>query len=243
MANQLNKALAPLNDRSRQKALTEMFGTDGMRVALALMQAGAKGIADVQAQIDRASADRKIEILMDGEAAATQRMASAWERLKIAIGEAGLIQAFTLIKDASASMLNAIASGPPWFYKLAVGVGALAASIGPLTIAAVGLAKIALPLLALLLELAARRAPVLASAAVRRRLVLVGAAAFAAVVANVTQQALRGQPIVAPDALTLSLAIATAALTAVVAGVVLATARRDARRRTRAAAVPASVAP
>lgn len=149
VANQLNKALAPLNDRSRQKALTEMFGTDGMRVALALMQAGAKGIADVQAQIDRASADRKIEILMDGEAAATQRMASAWERLKIAIGEAGLIQAFTLIKDASASMLNAIASGPPWFYKLAVGVGALAASIGPLTIAAVGLAKIALPLLAL----------------------------------------------------------------------------------------------
>lgn len=77
VANQLNKALAPLNDRSRQKALTEMFGTDGMRVALALMQAGAKGIADVQAQIDRASADRKIEILMDGEAAATQRMASA----------------------------------------------------------------------------------------------------------------------------------------------------------------------
>ncbi|WP_169080067.1 hypothetical protein [Microcella alkalica] len=101
----------------------------------------------------------------------------------------------------------------------------------------------ALPLLALLLELAARRARVLASAEVRRRLVLVGAAAFAAVVANVTQQALRGQSIVAPDALTLSLAIATAALTAVAAGVVLATARRDARRRTRAVAVPASVAP
>lgn len=149
VAEQLNRAFGRLNQRSQEEGLTKIFGTDGMRVALALMQAGAKGIADVQAQIDRASADRKIEILMDGEAAATQRMASAWERLKIAIGEAGLIQAFTLIKDASASMLNAIASGPPWFYKLAVGVGALAASIGPLTIAAVGLAKIALPLLAL----------------------------------------------------------------------------------------------
>lgn len=148
-SDQLHHALDPLTDETRQDALTKMFGTDGMRVALALMQAGADGIAKVQAQIDEASADRKIAILMDGEAAATQRLASAWEKLKIAIGEAGIIQAFTLIKDAAASMLSVIGSGPPWFYKLAVGVGALAASIGPLTLVAVGLAKVALPLLAL----------------------------------------------------------------------------------------------
>ncbi|WP_413061935.1 phage tail tape measure protein [Sphingomonas carotinifaciens] len=145
----LHRALDPLTQETRQDALTQMFGQDGMRVALALMQAGADGIAKVQAQIDEASADRKIAILMDGEAAATQRLASAWEKLKIAIGEAGIIQAFTLIKDAAASMLSVIGSGPPWFYKLAVGVGALAASIGPLTLVAVGLAKVALPLLAL----------------------------------------------------------------------------------------------
>jgi TP901 family phage tail tape measure protein len=149
VADQLNRAFGPLNQKSQAAGLTKIFGTDGMRVALALMKAGAKGIADVQAQIDRASADRKIEILMDGEAAATQRMASAWERLKIVIGEAGIIQAFTMIKDAAASLMNVIASGPPWFYKLAVAAGLLAASIGPLTLAAVGLAKIALPLLAL----------------------------------------------------------------------------------------------
>ncbi len=149
VANELHRALDPLTQKARETALIKMFGTDGMRVALALMQAGADGIAKVQAQIDEASADRKIAILMDGEAAATQRLASAWEKLKIAIGEAGIIQAFTLIKDAAASMLSVIGSGPPWFYKLAVGVGALAASIGPLTLVAVGLAKVALPLLAL----------------------------------------------------------------------------------------------
>ncbi|WP_037568779.1 phage tail tape measure protein [Sphingomonas sp. S17] len=149
IAEQLNRAFGSLNQKSQAKGLTKIFGTDGMRVALALMKAGAKGIADVQAQIDRASADRKIEILMDGEAAATQRMASAWERLKIVIGEAGIIQAVTFVKDAIASMLNTLSNAPPWFYKLAVGVGVLAASIGPLTLAAVGLAKIALPLLAL----------------------------------------------------------------------------------------------
>lgn len=149
VAEQLNRAFGPLNQKSQAAGLTKIFGTDGMRVALALMKAGSKGIADVQAQIDRASADRKIEILMDGEAAATQRMASAWERLKIVIGEAGIIQAVTFVKDSIAGMLNAISNAPPWFYKLAVGVGVLAASIGPLTLAAVGLAKIALPLLAL----------------------------------------------------------------------------------------------
>lgn len=149
VAQQLNRAFGPLNQKSQEAGLTKIFGTDGMRVALALMKAGSKGIADVQAQIDRASADRKIEILMDGEAAAAQRMASAWERLKIVIGEAGIIQAVTFVKDAIASMLNTLSNGPPWFYKLAVGVGVLAASMGPLTLAAVGLAKIALPLLAL----------------------------------------------------------------------------------------------
>lgn len=149
IAEQLNRAFGSLNQKSQAAGLTKIFGADGMRVALALMKAGAKGIADVQAQIDRASADRKIEILMDGEAAATQRMASAWERLKIVIGEAGIIQAVTFVKDAIASMLNTLSNAPPWFYKLAVGVGVLAASIGPLTLAAVGLAKIALPLLAL----------------------------------------------------------------------------------------------
>lgn len=70
----------------------------------------------------------------------------------------------------------------------------------------------AILLLALALELAARRVPALADAETRRRLVIVGSSAFLAVIAIVTQQALRGQSIVAPDALTLSLGIATAVL-------------------------------
>lgn len=81
----------------------------------------------------------------------------------------------------------------------------------------------ALPLLALLLELGARRVPVLRDALVRRGLVFTGAGAYLAVVGLVTVQALRGQSIVAPDALTLiigatiaaaSLAAALAVLTA-----------------------------
>lgn len=70
----------------------------------------------------------------------------------------------------------------------------------------------ALPLFALLLELGARRLAPLRDALVRRGLVITGAGTWLAVVGLVTMQALRGQSIVAPDALTLLLgaAIATA---------------------------------
>jgi TP901 family phage tail tape measure protein len=149
VATLLNEKLTPLSDRARQTALTKIFGTDGMRVAIALMQAGAKGIADVQAQIDKASANQKMAVLLDGEAAATQRVASAWEKLKIVVGEAGIIQAFTMVKEATASVLSILASGPPWFYKIMVAVGLFAASLGPLTLALLQVAKIGLPLLLL----------------------------------------------------------------------------------------------
>lgn len=148
-AEVLNTKLSGLNDRSRQEALTKIFGTDGMRVALALMQAGSKGIADVQAQIDKASANDKIAILLDGEAAATQRLSSAWEKLKIAIGEAGIIQFFTMLKEGSAAVLSGIAGMPPAFFKVGVAVGAVAAATGPMLIVLTKLATVAIPLLAL----------------------------------------------------------------------------------------------
>lgn len=77
----------------------------------------------------------------------------------------------------------------------------------------------AIPLLALGLELLARRVGVLRAARVRRGLVLTGAGAWLAATALVTVQALRGQSIAQPDALTLAAgaAIALAALVAALA--------------------------
>jgi hypothetical protein len=62
----------------------------------------------------------------------------------------------------------------------------------------------ALPLLALLLGMLARRVPLLRDVQVRVGLVQVGAAAYAGLVGLVTWQALRGQPLIHPDALTLA---------------------------------------
>ena len=89
----------------------------------------------------------------------------------------------------------------------------------------------AVPLLALLLEFGARRVGLLRDAIVRRGLVLTGAGVYLAVVGLVTMQALRGQSIVAPDALTLAIAATIAALALVVSlGVLVAASRRRASR-------------
>ncbi|GAA1840568.1 hypothetical protein GCM10009836_19900 [Pseudonocardia ailaonensis] len=74
----------------------------------------------------------------------------------------------------------------------------------------------ALPLLLIALELLAPRIPVLRRIAVRRSLLGIAAVTYLLVLALTTWQALRGQSIVAPDAITLTAGalIAAAALTA-----------------------------
>jgi hypothetical protein len=78
----------------------------------------------------------------------------------------------------------------------------------------------ALPLLALALTVLARRYPLLAAESVRLRLVLVGAGLYAGVLVLLTWQALRAQPLIHPDALTLS----AAGVLVVLAGIGAATA-------------------
>ncbi|MEG8054673.1 hypothetical protein QP185_18290 [Sphingomonas aerolata] len=53
-----------------------MFGVDGGRTALAVMKVGLNGIEDAKRRINEVSADQKTAILLDGEAAATQRAAA-----------------------------------------------------------------------------------------------------------------------------------------------------------------------
>lgn len=75
-----------------------------------------------------------------------------------------------------------------------------------------------LPLVLLAIELASRRIPVLRSAETRRRLLMIAAATYGALLAVLTWQALRGQSVVHPDAATLLAlgAIAVAATSATV---------------------------
>jgi uncharacterized membrane protein YhaH (DUF805 family) len=94
-----------------------------------------------------------------------------------------------------------------------------------------------LPLVLFGLTLLAKRLPRLRDEDVRLRLMLVAAAAYAAVVALVTWQALRGQPLIHPDAATLVAAGLIAAGAAV--GVLLSTRRAPRHSGTAQLRVPA----
>jgi hypothetical protein len=85
-----------------------------------------------------------------------------------------------------------------------------------------------LPLLALLLAWLSGRIPRLHDEALRVGLITVAGAAYAGLTALVTWQALRGQSLVRPDAITLTAAGLLLAATVLAAAVVL---RRPARRR------------
>ncbi|MGN5373290.1 phage tail tape measure protein [Sphingomonas hankookensis] len=148
VAEILRQKLGNLSDKSRRKALTEMFGSDGMRTAIALMNQGAAGIERYGAAIDKVTADQKLKVLLDGDIAASNAMSAAAENLSIKLGEV-LLPVFTAVKNGIATVLNALASAPAWFHTAMVAAAAMAAAIGPLTIAVVTLAKVALPLLLL----------------------------------------------------------------------------------------------
>ena len=79
----------------------------------------------------------------------------------------------------------------------------------------------AIPLALILIELTARRIAVLRDVDVRYRLVAIVSAAYVAVLAVLTWQALRGQSIVAPDAATATATLVIAALALAAAAVVL----------------------
>jgi hypothetical protein len=83
-----------------------------------------------------------------------------------------------------------------------------------------------IPLALILIELLSRRIVALRSDVVRYRLIAVVTATYAAVLATLTWQALRGQSIVQPDAATLTVTLAIAVAALVAAAVVMARAPR-----------------
>lgn len=89
----------------------------------------------------------------------------------------------------------------------------------------------ALPLAALAVELASRRAPLLRDARLRAHLAAVLAGVAAAALAILTAQALAGEPVTAPSAPVLAAAGATAAVAAALATLAVVAARRRAAAR------------
>jgi TP901 family phage tail tape measure protein len=134
-AARLQKALKGLSDKSKIDLVTKIFGTDAMRTALALADAGAEGIKKMRAEIDKTSASAQAAVRIEGLNGALRKLTASYEALSIAIGESGLLEAATKLVTWAADLLNKLAALDPQILKLSVEIAGAAAAIGPLLVA------------------------------------------------------------------------------------------------------------
>jgi TP901 family phage tail tape measure protein len=146
IAEMLREKLGNLSDRSRTKVLTEIFGADAMRTAIGLMRLGGQAFEDLQTTIGRTDAGEKLAIQMRGVEEASKRLSGAFESLQIALGETGILGAFTAVIEGLTGLVRGIANLNPVILQIGVAIWGFAAALGPLTLAVITLAKIALPL-------------------------------------------------------------------------------------------------
>lgn len=144
----LRTALKGLDAESRSNALTTIFGSDAARTAIGLMQQGQEGFEKYRNAVANGDVNAKVEELTKGSEAAGQRISVAWESVKISLGETGLLQITTSIKNAFAGMLESIANAPPLVLKIAAAFAGLVAALGPVLVVLGHLAAFLLPMIA-----------------------------------------------------------------------------------------------
>lgn len=147
IAEELRTKLGHLNDEDLGDALNAIFGDDAIRTAISLMRQGAGGLEELRKQIEQVSAAEQVATAQSGYNKSIADKAHAFENLRIAIANGGLLQALTLINRAVTSVVSALSNLPQPIYAVATAFALLGAAIGPLALVALTLAKVVIPLL------------------------------------------------------------------------------------------------
>lgn len=166
IAQELQDGLAGLSDEAKNDALARIFGTDALRTAIGLANAGAEGIRNVHAAIGEVSATEQAEARMKGYNGAVRELASAWEGLGVAVGESGFLDMLTAIVRGGTGFVRWITesnSGLLRFTAIFLGLGVVLAPIlATFGLLAAGIGAISAPVLAAVAGIAALTAAVAA---------------------------------------------------------------------------------
>lgn len=93
IAGELQDSLAGLNAEARNDVLLKIFGTDAIRTALSLAEAGADGLRDLAGAIGEVSAVGQAEVRLQGLNGALRELAAAWEALQLQAADRGGLDA------------------------------------------------------------------------------------------------------------------------------------------------------
>jgi TP901 family phage tail tape measure protein len=180
-AGRLQKAFKPLSEEARIQFATSIFGTDAMRTALSLADAGAEGIRRFRGEIAKVDAGEQAAVRMKGFNGAVKELKAALEALAIAIGNSGLLQWATDFAKSLTGIVVAISQLNPEVLKFATIIAGLAAAVGPVAVTVGILMKSFGSLAVTLGRLAPAFAPLIALAAPWVALVAAVGAAVAAI--------------------------------------------------------------
>lgn len=135
IAGELQQALSGLSEEARSEALTTIFGADAMRTAIGLMDQGAQGVRDLNAAIGEASAAEQAAARTQGWAGAIEQLNGAFDELRLAIADSGLLELATQFVQSVTGIVNKISEANPQLLQFGVIAGGIAAAFGPVMIA------------------------------------------------------------------------------------------------------------
>lgn len=131
-AEELRRITKGMTDEQASRTIGGIFGTDAVRPAMALRDAGAVGVELMQNRIASGDAEAAAAIFMSGLNGEIAKMKSAISDLAIELGESGLLEAVTKVVMKITEMVTAM-SGWSDFSKEALVWGlSLTAILGPI---------------------------------------------------------------------------------------------------------------
>ncbi len=149
IAQELKDKMSGLSQLDLNNDMNALFGVDGMRTAIALMQQGGDGITQMNAKIQAASADEQAAARMKGFNGEMEKLGGALENLQLAIANSGVIAFVTDLVQRISGFVDTLSQTNPEILKWGTVVAGLALIIGPVVTAvgllAAGIAAIGVP--------------------------------------------------------------------------------------------------
>jgi len=132
IAQELKEGLSGLSDEARNDALNTIFGQDALRTAIAMGTEGAAGIDAMVQQINKKGiADEQAAARLKGFNGEMEKLAGAFDELKLAIADSGLLETITSFVTKLAEWMTELAKTNPEILKWGTIVAGLTAILGP----------------------------------------------------------------------------------------------------------------
>lgn len=129
IAEGLKTGLAGLSDQDAIASLTNIFGTRGANMAVALSRTGAEGIKTAAANIELADASAQAATRLESFDGKLTVLRSAMEGLKLSIADAGLLDFLGGLAVHATSLVTRLSKLPDWVKNLGLGFAAAAAAL------------------------------------------------------------------------------------------------------------------